>query len=151
MTPREGTRTRGAHLPHQVGEEAPPLEVLDQVERQHLLGLTPTADGVEVEVQLDAVVGDGRASSSVNRTALRKALVKGFTIDELALLCDDVRATIADDGVELDLDLDTIGGRNQPEEVLALNLFQHLERRGFLAYLVRQVRSTRPGSLPEGS
>jgi len=91
------------------------------------------------------------ASSSVNRTALRKALVKGFTIDELALLCDDVRATIADDGVELDLDLDTIGGRSQPEEMLALNLIQHLERRGFLTYLVRQVRSARPGSLPEGS
>ncbi|MDX5400347.1 MAG: CHAT domain-containing protein, partial [Actinomycetes bacterium] len=89
--------------------------------------------------------------SSVSGTALRKAIVRAFTVDELALLCADVRQELADDGVELDLDLDTVGGAGQPEEVLVLNLIQYLDRRGFLPYLVRQVRAARPGLLPEAS
>ncbi|MGM0386607.1 MAG: CHAT domain-containing protein [Actinomycetota bacterium] len=91
------------------------------------------------------------APSSVSVTVLRRTIVKSFTVDELALLCDDVRQTVADDGVELDLDLDAVGGRNQPEEVLVLKLIQYLERRGFLSYLVQQVRVARPGKLQEGS
>lgn len=90
------------------------------------------------------------AASSVNRTALRKALVRGFSLDELEVLCQDVRQELADDGVDLDLDLDSLGGREVPEETLAQRLIDHLDRRGYLSYLVQRVRVERPGSLPEG-
>lgn len=88
------------------------------------------------------------AASAVNQTTLRKAIVKAFTIAEQAVLVADVRQAIADDGVHLDLDLDTLGGPKTPEETLVLNLIQFLDRRGYLSYLVEKVRAERPGILP---
>lgn len=93
-------------------------------------------------------LGEASGAPSINRTTLRKAIVKGFSPDELEVLCQDVRQSLADDGVELDLDLDSIGGRDLPKETLAQRLIDHLYRRGYLSYLVAQVRAERPGSLP---
>lgn len=86
-------------------------------------------------------------ASTINRISLRKAIVKSFTLDEEALLCADIRQALADDGVDLWLDLDALGGRKQGEEALVLALIEYLERRGYLSYLVEAVRRERPGSV----
>jgi hypothetical protein len=84
---------------------------------------------------------------AVNHTALRRAIVKAFSVDETALLCADIRQDLAEDGVSLGLDLDALGGRTQGEEMLVYSLIEYLERRGYLSYLVRAVRRERPGAI----
>jgi hypothetical protein len=84
-------------------------------------------------------------ASAVNRTSLRKAIVQSFSVGEEAVLCADVNQDLADDGVELDLDLDVLGGEAQGEEPMVLSLIEYLDRRGYLSYLVHAVRRERPG------
>jgi len=49
--------------------------------------------------------------------------------------------------VELELELDTLGGQAQGEETMVLNLIEYLDRRGYLSYLVHAVRRQRPGAI----
>ena len=85
------------------------------------------------------------AATAIHRTTLRRAIVQSFSVDEEAALCADIKQALADDGVELNLDLDALGGREQGEEALVLNLIEYLDRRGYLSYLVDAVREQRPG------
>lgn len=85
------------------------------------------------------------AAAAIDKKALRRAIVRSFSVDELSVLCSDVRQDLADDGVDLDLDLDVLGGRAQGEEPLVNNLISFLDRRGYLSYLVDLVREARPG------
>ncbi len=87
------------------------------------------------------------AGAAVNLSDLRRAIVRSFSLDEEALLCADIRQALADDGVDLMLDLDALGGREQGEEALVLALIEYLNRRGYLSYLVEAVRRERPGSV----
>ncbi len=84
-------------------------------------------------------------ASATNKTSLRKAIVQSFSVEEEAVLCADIKQDLADDGVELELDLDVLGGPAQGEEPMVLNLIQYLDRRGYLSYLVHAVRRERPG------
>lgn len=84
-----------------------------------------------------------RPRSAVDRRALREALVAAFDIEELEVLCADVRQDLADEGIDLRLDLELVGGTGKRAKVL--NLVGYLERRGYLAYLVAAVRRARPG------
>lgn len=86
-----------------------------------------------------------QTAAAINRTSLRRAILQSFSVDEEALLCADVKQDLADDGVDLDLDLDTLGGRAQSEEAMILNLIEYLDRRSYLSYLVDAVRRQRPG------
>lgn len=85
------------------------------------------------------------AATAIHRTTLRRAIVQSFSVDEKAALCADIKQALADDGVEVNLDLDALGGREQGEEALILNLIEYLDRRGYLSYLVDAVREQRPG------
>jgi hypothetical protein len=85
--------------------------------------------------------------AAINLSDLRRAIVRSFSLDEEALLCADIRQALADDGVDLMLDLDALGGREQGEEALVLALIEYLNRRGYLSYLVEAVRRERPGSV----
>jgi hypothetical protein len=84
-------------------------------------------------------------ASAIDQTSLRKAILKHFTIEEEAVLCADVKQALANDGVELDLDLDAVGGPAQGEEAMVLNLIEYLDRRGYLSYLIHAVRQARSG------
>lgn len=81
-------------------------------------------------------------SSTLSSLALRQMLVQSFDVDELALLCDDITNALARDGIQQRVDLEIVGGSNLP--AYALNLIQHLERRGLLSYLVEAVEAARP-------
>jgi hypothetical protein len=90
----------------------------------------------------------GRASSeqpTVDQRDLRKAMIRAFNTDELAVLCADVQQDLADDGIELLVNLEMIEGGNKERRVL--ELINYLDRRGFLYYLVAAVRRERPGMI----
>ncbi len=81
--------------------------------------------------------------TSVNKTILREAIVKHFSLDDLEILCADIQQKIADDGQELQVDLDIVGGTGKAVKVL--KLIEYLDKRGFLTYLVNSTRKARPG------
>lgn len=86
-----------------------------------------------------------KGGAPVDKRALREAMMKAFSTDEIEMLCVDVQDALADAGIELQVNLDVIGGANKGMQVL--NLITYLERRGYLGYLEQAVREARPGSV----
>jgi nucleoside phosphorylase len=82
-------------------------------------------------------------SSTTQLNKLRRVLVDFFNMDELKLLCADVEQELRNDGINLRVNLDMIGGDGQ--EIRCLNLVAYLDRRGYLQYLVSAVCRARPG------
>jgi len=73
----------------------------------------------------------------VDRRALRKQLIEQFTLEGLQVLCADIEQGLADNSIELQVNLDLVGGTSQ--EARALNLIKYLENKGYLEYLIRAV------------
>jgi len=91
--------------------------------------------------------GRGRGTEGVvDKTALRNAIVRAFTTADLELLCSDIEAALAADGVALQVNLDMVGGGTKAVQVL--RLIEYLEHRGHLRYLVAAVKEQRPGLIP---
>jgi hypothetical protein len=97
-------------------------------------------------------LGDGKPSPSTmptwqrtatDKRALREAIVAVFTLEELEALCADTEQDLSDNGIALQVDLEIVGGTTKTAQVL--RLIEHLDRRGYLDYLVRAVRRRRPG------
>lgn len=84
-----------------------------------------------------------KVNLSVDKRTLREAMLKAFTTDDLKILCSNVQDSLADSGIELQVNLDVIGGSSKPMQVL--NMIDYLSRRGYLDYLVKAVREERPG------
>ena len=84
----------------------------------------------------------GRSEVEVDKRTLREAMVQFFSIEELAVLCSDVQEDLKKNNIDLEVNLDMVGGDGKRTKVL--NLIQYLERRGHLSYLVTAVRRTRP-------
>ncbi len=82
-------------------------------------------------------------ATSVNKTILREAIVKHFSLEDLEILCADITQTMRDDGQKMQVDLEIAGGTGKAAKVL--KLIEYLDKRGFLGYLVSAVRRTRPG------
>ena len=85
------------------------------------------------------------ASDAVDKVALREAIIRSFGSTDLDLLCADVEQDLANDGIELQVNTAVVGGDSLPGQVL--ELIQHLDRRGYLDYLVNAVRRARPGTI----
>jgi hypothetical protein len=85
----------------------------------------------------------GTAATSIDKRALREAMIPAFSITDLEILCDDVQADLESNGVKLQVNLETVGGGSKPAQVL--NLIQYLDRRGYLEYLVAAAQRARPG------
>ncbi len=79
----------------------------------------------------------------VDKRALREAMVQAFNFEELGILCADVQQDLANDGLQVAVDLEMVGGSTKSGK--ALELINYLDRRGYLSYLVRAVRLHRPG------
>jgi hypothetical protein len=93
-------------------------------------------------------LGTGPATLQPRRTVvdwgkLRRAMVKVFTLEELEILCADIEQDLAEDGIDLPVNLDVVGGTSQEAKIQ--NLIRYLDNRERLAYLVTAVRRERPG------
>jgi hypothetical protein len=83
------------------------------------------------------------AGAAVDRRTLREAMIQAFSIEELQVLCSDIQDDLASVDISLPVSLEMVGGSSKSAQVL--NLIQYLDRRGYLSYLVKAVRATRPG------
>jgi hypothetical protein len=81
--------------------------------------------------------------TSVDKRALRQTIVESFPMEDLDIICADVEADLAQAGIDLQVDMELVGGTGKRGKVL--NLINYLDRRGYLAYLVTAVRRERPG------
>jgi hypothetical protein len=86
-----------------------------------------------------------RGQAQVGRRALRTALMEGFSLGELKVLCADVQDALAEDGISEQVNLEMVGGSGKMVKVI--NLIGYLDRRGYLGYLEEAVRRERPGLL----
>ena len=84
-----------------------------------------------------------QTADQVNKTDLRRAIIEHYTLDDLELLCADLKQDIAQEGIELDLALDMVGGESEPNKVL--NLIGYLDRNHCLTYLMERLRKEHPG------
>jgi len=90
------------------------------------------------------------AADDVDKWALREALVRSFSTEELEELCFYVQEALEQAGhrvmgAPVQVNLEILGGSGKRARVL--NLIQFLDRRGFLGYLVEGMRKLRPGSI----
>ncbi len=115
-------------------------------------------DGVlfpQAEVKPPAVGGPGPTapsvtgpgpkpdSTTVDKRALREAMIKAFSTEDLEILCSDVQDALGDAGIDLQVNLELVGGSGKAMQVL--NLIEYFSRRGYLDYLLKAVREARPG------
>jgi hypothetical protein len=81
--------------------------------------------------------------TSVDKRALRETIVEHFALEDLDIICADVETDLAQAGIDLQVDMELVGGTGKRGKVL--NLINYLDRRGYLASLVTSVRRERPG------
>ena len=86
-----------------------------------------------------------KRAPDVDKRALRGVMLSSFDLDELEALCWDAAGLLEDDGIDLSVNLDMVGGGSKT--AIVMNLIDYFDRRGYLAYLVRAVRSARPGQI----
>jgi hypothetical protein len=83
--------------------------------------------------------------TAVDRVKLRDLIVARKTLEDLELLCDDVENEMRNDGIDLQFNLDIVGG--QGKGVRVKRLIEYLDHRERLAYLVRATRKEFPGEI----
>ena len=83
--------------------------------------------------------------TAVDRVQLRDLIVARKNLEDLELLCDDVENEMHRDGIDLQFDMEAVGG--QGKAVRVKRLIEYLDRRGRLAYLVRAIRKEYPGEI----
>ena len=80
--------------------------------------------------------------TALNVRTLREAIVKSFSLEDLEILCSDVSQALAEAGIDLQVNLDLVEGNGKTAKVQSL--IGYLDRRGYLPYLVKAVRESRP-------
>jgi hypothetical protein len=83
--------------------------------------------------------------TKINKVALRKAMQDAYSLEELELLCADLRDILAAHGHDIRLSLDDLAGASKPAKILSL--IEFLDRRRVLEFLAERVREQRPGSV----
>ncbi len=95
--------------------------------------------------QKSALTPVGEKIHPITKKQLREVMTSAFTIDELGILCDNVTHLLAEDGIQLLVSLDRVGGsRGVGIEIVALNIIEYLDRRKYLHYLTQAVKAERP-------
>lgn len=98
-------------------------------------GELPQVQEQQEEVRHDAL-------QRLNKRALRMAVVKEFSEDDLKVLCADLEEELKSTGKDLEIDLEMVGGTGKEAKIL--NLIEYMERRNCLPSLITAVRSARP-------
>jgi GTP diphosphokinase / guanosine-3',5'-bis(diphosphate) 3'-diphosphatase len=81
--------------------------------------------------------------ATVNQRALRKAIEKAFSLEDLVLLCADVEQELLEQGENIHLSLDMFG-TTRPIGNIIFDLVQYLYRRNFLKSLIKVIHRERP-------
>jgi hypothetical protein len=90
--------------------------------------------------------GEAARPAAVDKRALRSAMISAFSNDELEALCWDAQGLLEEAGIrDVQVSLEMVGGGSKT--AIVMNLIEHFDRRGHLDYLVRAVRSARPGKI----
>jgi hypothetical protein len=84
-------------------------------------------------------------TTSVDKVQLRNLIVKNKNLEDLELLCEDIQNEMEKDGIDLQFNMDMVGG--QGKAVRVQRLIEYLDHRGRLAYLVREMRKEYPGEI----
>jgi hypothetical protein len=84
-------------------------------------------------------------TTSVDKVKLRDLIVSKKNLEDLELLCDDIENELHQDGVDLQFNMEMVGG--QGKAVRVKRLIEYLDNRGRLAYLVRTIRKEYPGEI----
>lgn len=82
------------------------------------------------------------SEKEIDLTSLRKAMVQAFTLEELEILCADIKQTLHSNGINEPLSLDMLPGTTQLGK--AQGLIVHCEERGWRTYLLTEIRKARP-------
>lgn len=84
--------------------------------------------------------------TSVDVVKLRDLIVaRKITLEDLELLCGDVEQEMRNEGIDLQFNMDMVGGQGKPVRVK--RLIEYLSSRDKLAYLVRHIRKEYPGEI----
>lgn len=107
-----------------------------------------TTIAAPIEAGVSPVPAAGAPTSNpqeekIDPRALRNAMSTAFAKEDLEVLCADVETLMKEDGLSEQFNLEIVGGSGKVG--IILNLIKHLENRRQLHYLVKAVRSTRPG------
>ena len=79
----------------------------------------------------------------VDKTELRRRMLRKFDDERLRLLCDDINTRLERAGSDVRVSPAIVGGRGL--EIIIANLIDYLDRRGLLSFLLDAVRSEEPG------
>jgi len=82
------------------------------------------------------------SETKVDKTALRKTIVRLFSLEDLKLLCSDLHETLIQHGIDEPFNLDMLNGAALQSK--AQDLIDYCERRGWLTYLLAELRAARP-------
>ncbi|MCL4506602.1 MAG: caspase family protein [Chloroflexi bacterium] len=94
---------------------------------------------------LDPAAALAPLQTAVDKVQLRDLIVARKNLEDLELLCDDVENEMRRDGIELQFNMEIVGG--QGKAVRVKRLIEYLDNRGRLAYLVRAIRKEFPGEI----
>lgn len=84
-------------------------------------------------------------TTAVDLVKLRDLIVARKKLEDLELLCQDVEQEMRNDGIDLQFDMEMVGGQGKPVRVK--RLIEYLDSRGKLAYLVRRIRKEYTGEI----
>ena len=124
---------------------AVPVLYLRADEEQGILFPSPSGDQPPID-EPDTTLTTPKTSpplDKVDSRALRTAMIQAFNREDLEALCSDVEADLRQDGIAEIVNLEIVGGSGI--SAIVLNLIKHMERRRLLPYLVKAVRTARPG------
>ncbi|NJM40347.1 MAG: hypothetical protein HC853_06060 [Anaerolineae bacterium] len=106
-----------------------------------LLSLKDRLSASTITTATPAVLIEFEKLPMPDKVALRNYLSNRYTLAEMESLCLDVNSLIQQEGkLDNEVNLEVVGGSSKTS--VALNLIQYLERRGWLNYLIKAIRST---------
>jgi len=107
--------------------------------------LFPRTEDSAVRVQRDTVLAAHHRT--MDRRALREAMVRAFNSDDLRLLCADIEQSLGAAGIHEPINLDVVGGTGKGLEVQILELIGYMDRHHWYVHLDDAVRAARPDLL----
>lgn len=117
---------------------------VSQHRRQHPVTTTGKGENFPIALYLGGkqTASSFHATDSVDLTALREAIVRTFSMEDLRTLCADITQSLRRDGKDELINLDLLEGSGLRAK--AQSLGEYCERRGYLSYLITEVCRVRP-------